>query len=314
MVRRSLIAAMLCGLCAVHVACQSSPELAAAPEDGALTPPPTVSSAAPRVSVAEVQGGAERQAVSSTSWIQLRSGDTLAADEFIRTVDGGRATLEVGSGTRVALGSGARLSVREASGAGARLRLESGRLSASIPETGGTPLSIESAGSDAIAEATGGDFSMLSSGTGQVTVATQRGRVKLTANGTVVDVGPGEQARVHPGQPLEPPSAIPPSLFLKVVGSRSGVQRARTRTVEGRSSPGALIRVNGVRAVGEADGHFTATVPLEEGKNRIVVEAEDALGRTQRADAGTVTVRTGSGVDGKTTWEDNTKAKGRVVW
>lgn len=266
------------------------------------------------IGVTSVEGIVERQAPGASSWSALHIGDALAVEDAVRTAEGGRATLEVANGPRVALASSTQLSVRDNGLGTTRLRLESGRLDASIAETSDTDLQVESRGSAAVAQTRDGDFSLLASGEGQVTIAARRGRVRFSTGNEVVELHEGQQSSALGNGAPSPPAAIPSTLFLKVAGASQRVQRERTSTIQGEASPGAVVRVNGVVATTQADGRFSVLLPLAEGANAIVVVAEDIMGRRERADGGTLVVNPGHAHDSKARWGDQAKTKGRVVW
>ncbi len=292
---------------------QAAPPVTASP---APTPPkaPVTPTRRDPIGVTSVEGVVERQAPGASSWTAVRIGDALAVEDAVRTAEGARATLQVADGARLGLAPSTLLSVREYAPDATRLRLESGRLDASMSDKSSIDLQVESRGSTAVTTARNGDFSLLTSGDGQVTVAARRGRVRLTAGGEVVELREGEQSSVFGADAPTTPSAIPSTLFLKVVGSSQRVQRERTSVVRGETSPGAFVRVNGVVATTQRDGRFSVLLPLAEGENPIVVVAEDAMGRRERADAGTLVVNPERAHDSKARWRDEEKAKGRVVW
>ena len=267
-----------------------------------------------RIAVKQVEGTVERLGADA-AWTAVRAGDALALEESIRTGESGRAVLDVGEATEVSIEPQSQFSVRDISRTAARVRLDGGRMSATIRDDAESTLRIENQGSDAVAESSGGELSVLNTGDGRVILATRRGRARLSAGNAAVEVGPGEQSVANRGAAPAAPSAIPPSLFLKVVGLEKRMQREKTSTIRGSASPGAVISVNGVRAVSEGDGTFTAVVELQEGRNGIVVRADDVLGRHERFDAGNVTVKSKMApVESKADWGKNSKAKGNVVW
>ena len=68
-----------------------------------------------------------------------------------------------------------------------------------------------------------------------------------------------------------------------------GERHGDTAAITGRVGPASLVTINGAQAPVGADGHFTATVPLREGSNRVAVQTEDLTGR--RREAATTLVR-----------------------
>ena len=164
-------------------------------------------------------------------------------------------------------------------------------MSAAINGIGTSKLRVETEGSDAVAEADRGEFSMSSSGTGTVVVAARQGSVHVSAQQKTVTVSPGEQSVVTAGLPPTTPAAVPPALFLKVHGPKSAVQSDTRATISGTSVPGAIVSINGVHTAANERGEFSAIVPLNEGKNQIHVDAQDVLGRREQAAVADITVK-----------------------
>ena len=69
-------------------------------------------------------------------------------------------------------------------------------------------------------------------------------------------------------------------MLLNVVWP-SGERHGSDAEIAGRAAPSSVVSINGRPAPVGADGRFTATVPLREGKNVVDVEAEDLAGRTR---------------------------------
>ncbi|MHB8876350.1 MAG: hypothetical protein ACYC8T_21870 [Myxococcaceae bacterium] len=272
--------AVLCGGCnTLELFEEASPPvpLPACVSPGVTSPDPA---ARQRIVVAEVNGAVERRR-RGAAWSQVRAGDELAEDEEVRTVGGTRVVLELGSAARVELSPGSGFSVKEISRSIARVKLSEGRLAAVLNGDSGALLRVEVEGSDAVAEAKDGDFSVLSQGDGRLSVAANTGRVRLSARDQTVEVFGGQQALVNPNEAPQAPAEIPSSLYLRVGTPASLLQRERQLAVTGRASPGAVVSVNGVNAQSDGAGEFTAVVPLREGTNSLVVHARDVSGRQQ---------------------------------
>lgn len=260
-------------------------EPAKAPE--ALAAPAPVTDA---LRVLSVEGKVQRRG-GDQQWGPVHVGEELRADEAIRTAPSGRAVLGLGEGGRVEIAPRSEFSVREISRTVARVRLEQGRLAAALPED--TPsLRVETSGSEAQAESTGGSFVVVSNGHGQLSVAATQGSVRLSVGAASVVVHEGQQSEASGGGAPSAPHAIPKSLFLKVVRPGAPVQREREAMVQGRTAPGALVSINGHRVASELDGRFRVQVPLKDGRNTLVVEAEDPFGQTKRVALPPIQVKT----------------------
>lgn len=242
------------------------------------------------LTVVSVEGGVQRQGVDQ-AWTAVRAGDALQPDEAIRTGKDGRAVLGLGDAGRVELAPRSEFSVREISRTVASVRLREGRIVADVPEGGASALRIESRDGAAVAESKGGSFVVLSAPSGRMTVATQRGEARLAVGASTVDVRAGEQAQAS-SEGVSRARAIPPSLFLKVARPAAMVQRERQAVIEGTTTPGTVVSVNGLRVDADDEGRFRAEVALRDGRNRMRVEAEDALGRRTATSLPPITVKT----------------------
>ena len=230
--------------------------------------------------VLSVEGKVQRRG-GDQQWGPVQVGEALRADEAIRTAPSGRAVLGLGEGGRVEIAPRSEFSVREISRTVARVRLEQGRLAAALPGDTAS-LRVETAGSDARAESTGGSFVVVSNGQGQLAVAATQGSVRLSVGAASVVVHEGQQSEAAAGVAPSAPHAIPKSLFLKVVRPGASVRREREALLQGQTAPGAVVSVNGLRVPSALDGSFRVQVPLKDGHNPLVVEAEDPFGKTQR--------------------------------
>jgi hypothetical protein len=215
------------------------------------------------------------------AWRPARPDEALGVDDHLRSGRNSEATLRMGNGVLVRLSPRSELSVRELTEAMARVRLEEGHVTATVEGSSGRTLRVQAKGSDAEAESTDGSFGVVTDGKGQLAVATTTGRVKLTAQGESVEVGAGETATVLEGAAPTSPTATPNNLYLKL-GKLAATQTNKTNTtVEGTTSPGAVVRVGDVSTTSDNDGRFALRVPLRDGKNDLAIEVTDALGRQQ---------------------------------
>ncbi|HZI14255.1 MAG TPA: FecR domain-containing protein [Myxococcus sp.] len=240
--------------------------------------------------VLSVEGKVQRRG-GDLRWAQVYVGQELRADEAIRTAPSSRAVLGLGEGGRVEVAPRSEFSVREISRTVARVRLEQGRMAAALPG-GEVPLRVETSGSEALAESSEGSFVVVSNGHGQLAVAATQGSVRLSVGAASVVVHEGQQSEAATGGAPSAPHAIPNSLFLKVVRPGASVRREREARVRGETAPGALVSINGQRVASGLDGHFQVQVPLKDGRNTLVVEAEDAFGKTKRVALPPIQVKT----------------------
>lgn len=84
---------------------------------------------------------------------------------------------------------------------------------------------------------------------------------------------------------LAPPPPAPPTILITTPAEGFDSQ-TDTVHVEGRTSPGATVTVNGQAASVAADGTFTADVPVRRGTNLLLAVATDAQARAASAEVG----------------------------
>lgn len=245
----------------------------------------------PGVRVVEVSGTATR-ATASGAVVPLTAGLELSVDDRLRTEPDSRLRLRIGERSTVDLADRAEVQVRELSDSVQRLGLVYGRAVVDYREDGGRELRIENGDGNAVARVREGKFSILSTGT-TVAVATETGQVDLSAAGETVTVGADRQSIVSGGPPSRP-LAIPVEVVLRVVDPGCRVQRETSYNVSGRTSPGASVTVNQVRARVNGKGDFSVRLPLRVGKNRIEVVSVDVAGHTERRVFPCVTVDPGA--------------------
>jgi hypothetical protein len=222
----------------------------------------------------DVKGRVEKRA--GSVWVVLDAAEHLTVQDTIRTASDAEATIDIGGAT-VLIAANTEITVGEITSSVSQLSLTEGRIKTNAGQPGGPTIRISTR--DAIAEADAGTFDVLSTGNGAVTVAAEDSHVKLTAHGASVDIPAGRQSTVVTGAVPSAPTRIPASLFLKV--SVAGAARS-TAALRGETQPGVVLSINGIRAETDADGRFTADVPLRKGDNVIVVSVIDALGRREQ--------------------------------
>lgn len=234
------------------------------PADAPPAPPPRLAR------VERIEGTVERRV--GSAWVAVHAGDQLTAQDAIRTAKGARAEIDVGAS--VVVEPSTEITVGEISTHVSQVVLSAGRVSANARS--GTTIRISTPDARTFAESAAGSFDVLSSGTGQVTVATRRGSAKVTSSGGSVAVGAGTQTIVLGDDAPTEPTAIPSSLFLKI--SAAGTDRD-VSAIRGETTPGAVVTINGERAAPDRAGKFVEDVEFPKGTNVIVIMVEDASGR-----------------------------------
>lgn len=224
-------------------------------------------------------------------WRPIEVGEELQSDMAVRTGRNGEANLSVGDGIEVRISPLSEFSVRDLQTDLSRIRLEEGHVAASVDPEKQRALQVEARGTDALAESKGGEFGVVTDGRGQLTVATETGSVKLSSKGKTVEVGAGETSLVTAsGDGPSAPMPIPKSLFLKLQDpSRTRINKNYT-IIEGASSPGSVVRVQGRIARTDSKGRFKVKVKLKDGSNQVSANVLDAMGRTQETRSGEIVV------------------------
>ena len=275
---------------------------AAAPPDAApsaAVPPDAVAATNQRVVVSSVEAVVERQ-VPGGDWEPIAAGAVLSPDDVLRTGSDGAVTVAVGQ-TVVRMDPNTQIAVPAITSTVSRVRLGQGRIAATVPESAGTTFGVDVEGSDAVAETEAGDFAVLSDGAGEAVVAAERGVVRVTAKQKTVEVAAGQQSVVRRDTAPTAPTAVPPSLFLKI-SSPGAKQRAKSYAVKGKTTPGAIISVNGVRVEVDETGEFSQVVALKEGRNKVTVASQDVTGRQKESEVRVVVDSTGPNVGGDVQW------------
>jgi hypothetical protein len=260
-----------------------------APPDAAVAEP------ANAIRAAMIEGRVERRLAEDT-WTAIAVGDTLEITDEIRSGPDALATFKVGEDTSVDVSENTEFGFIEISDAMSKIRLDDGRIAASSESR---KIRVEVKNSDAVAEAVGGSFAVLTEGQGNVTVAANRGEVALSAKGETVKLTEGTQSTVRKNKAPARPTEIPSSLFLNVRKPRAD-KRLVSTVIQGKSTPGSVINIRGKRLLVGKNGTFKKRVPLAVGSKNITVTVEDATGRKQ-----TRSVRVIS---------PNANTKGKVEW
>ncbi len=238
--------------------------------------PPPPAAAKPPDKPVEMQinklSGAVEVRRADGEWQELKPGMVLHASDSLRTKDGSfavitsdKVTVEMEPGTEVAL--------QELSDPLSSLSLGSGMATVSVRPGARHTIKVRAEGSNAVASADAGTFTMSSDGKGTVAVGSREGNVTFEGNGKVVIVRTGEQSVVRPGG--EGPSApmkIPSSLLRKVQWPDKR-QNKRDVIVRGEAEPGTRLEISGQTFSPNQDGTFKQTVRLKEGENEVTVKA-----------------------------------------
>jgi hypothetical protein len=227
--------------------------------------------------VVAIEGQVER-ARRGGPWQPVTAGQTLSADESLRTGAEARADLVIGAeSAKMTVADSSQLSVRELTRAVHRLRLTRGRLAVSYERSGERVLRIEDESGSAVAETRGATFSVLSNGQA-LAVATQTGTVNLKAAEVEVAVGAGQRSTALAGHAPSAAEPIPAQVLLKLAAFGRQGQCAE---IAGVASHGAEVTVDGERVPLSSDGRFRRAVANRPGLDAVRVVTREVDGRTR---------------------------------
>jgi hypothetical protein len=210
-------------------------------------------------------------------WRPARPGERLSARDRIRTDDEGACRLTAADGSTVQLAAATDVRIDELRRELKRLSLGRGELSADVSDSPSRVFEVEVDGHGAVARTRGAKFTATADGAGAAAVATRRGEVILSARGKEVVIRTGQFARIGAGGTPDGPRPLPESLFLKVQWPATTSNRAEL-AVSGQVSPGARVKVAGHYVRPDADGRYSATVPVADGMHELRVHATDLAG------------------------------------
>ncbi len=221
-------------------------------------------------------------------WSPIKEGDTLTRTDVVRTAAGGRAILRLSAGTEIELRERVEIGLDRLPG-GPAVDLRRGKVLARV--SGAEALAITSHDTRTANEGPS-HFVVRSDEQGRVSVAALSGSARFAAGGRSVKLAAGTESSSEPGGAPTDPERIAEEVLLEVVWpAEEQSHRVDHAEIRGQTRRSSTVTVNGTEAPVGPDGHFTATLPLRDGKNPVEVEAEDLAGRTQKA-ASTVVRRT----------------------
>jgi len=225
--------------------------------------------------VQEVGGTADVESPEATAK-QIHRGRKIRARDTVRTGTDGHAVLSFGDDTEIRLGTMSTIAVQKIDQEGVTLELEDGALEATVRK--GTGALRVGAGDREILTLDA-DFRMGRRGD-NLTVDVQRGDLQVTGMPGVDRLAQGSRARVS-GTGGGSVASIPEDLLLTVQWPERRT-RADTVALTGMTEPGATVRVDGgsqiVEVTANADGGYSALVPLQEGTSTLLVESTDVFG------------------------------------
>jgi hypothetical protein len=214
-------------------------------------------------------------------WIAIQKGDLLTRDDVVRTVPGAHAVLRLSAGGEIELREKVEIRLDRLSAAGASVDLRRGKVVARVGDDARDTLAITARETRTSTEGPA-HVVVQTDERGLVSVASLKGTARFASAGKTVVLPEGTETRSRAGAPPEDPERIPEDVLLQVVWP----ERERhndSAAIEGRVRPASLVTINGAETPVGADGHFSATLPLREGTNRVDVQTEDLTGRRRMA-------------------------------
>ncbi len=238
----------------------------------------------PTLTVDNIQGSVEVRGADG-EWKSAADGQVLPIGSGLRTKLGARANLRRQVGNRtIAFGLSGRadVSLHDMNETETRLVVAEGVVIVDLDPATGHVVELAARLSDVVARTSGGRLSFLTDGKGNVQAAVEGGEARVQGGGKTVHLQSGEYTTVRRGEQPDKPLRVPRSLLLKVRWPKATRVALRRHTIRGVTTPGALVQVGEVMVRANAEGAFSATVKLNEGKNRIHVHVLDMVGRSKR--------------------------------
>lgn len=147
-----------------------------------------------------------------------------------------------------------------------------------LPGPGGADADGGAIAGVAVASAVATRFVAGTDGKGSLAVSTRAGEVRLESAGGSVAVTAGHIVRVAARERPGSPRALVKQLPLKVRWPEKRVTNEKEVAVGGKTADDASVTVNGAPVPVNGDGTFFAKVPVHQGKNELLVHAEDLVG------------------------------------
>jgi hypothetical protein len=204
------------------------------------------------------------------------AGERLDVQDRVSSGAGGRAVLSIGGGSELSLSEKSTIQLLSVDAEGVHIALEGGRVDATV-RPGSRRLDLTAAGQEF--SSSDGDFSAAVDEEGNLSVRSVRGSLEA-----------GEQV-LNAGERLGPDGSAAENLLLTVDWPPARTAAARV-WVQGRTEPGARIKINGpsgpVTTKAGKDGSYKVEMLLVEGENKLVVEATSQLGEVVRSESSLV--------------------------
>lgn len=220
---------------------------------------------------------------------KLAAGGQVLPGESVKTGHDGEAVMRGEGSSTITVTEHSSVGVEGVLDGVARLRLDEGRVLGDVTGTG-SAIRITGGKESASVLTRDGRTAVAVDASGDFSVATLRGTASLTHGGTTQEVPEGQVALVSGGKVAV--GALPKSVLLKVAWPDAGRTSEKKQTVTVDSGKSTIVRVNDRAIVIGPDGKGTMEVQLQEGENKIKVEASDVAGNRTESESGVIIVDT----------------------
>ena len=245
-------------------------------------------SAPKALEVVEVRG--DVSVVGKDGEVGLLKGARVLPGERVKTGAEGEAVMRGAGSSTITVSERSSVTVDGVLDGVARISVEQGYVRSRVKPGEGAGVEMRGGKEDAKVLTRGGDVSVGVDGGGNLAVATLEGTASLSHGGTTRELAKGQTAFVAGGK-VEL-GEVPTSLLLKVAWPDAGRTREAASKVSVTLPRGSSAYVNGAAVPVGPDGTGTASIQLEEGDNKIKLQARDVAGNELVEESGVIVLDT----------------------
>ncbi|HSI03385.1 MAG: hypothetical protein ACAI38_21530 [Myxococcota bacterium] len=225
--------------------------------------------------VLEVQGTAWQG--EGAARVALHPGDHVRRDTAFSTDDGARATFLDAGASALTLSEASRARWLTAEADASRVEVEHGVMRIDA-KSAVIPLVVTIAGASEALRIEAGSLGVVA-GSGTGSFAVLEGEALLTRGAAAETIKRGREVVAR----RDATEAVATELRLTLASVGALTSATQSVVVSGETRPGVLVTINGVDALVDAEGRFSAKITLTASTRRIVIIARDALDRSRRA-------------------------------
>lgn len=216
----------------------------------------------------------------------LANGGRVLPGERVKTGADGEAILRGAGSSTITVSERSSVTVDGVLDGVARISVQEGFVRSRVKQGEGAGVEMRG-GRDAASVLTrGGDVSVGVDAGGNLAVATLDGSASLSHGGTTRELSKGQTAFVAGGK-VEV-GEVPTALLLKVAWPEAGRTREAATKVSLTLPKGSTALVNGSPVAVSEDGTGTAVVTLNEGDNKLTLQARDVAGNAHAEESGII--------------------------